>query len=145
MRTQPTPRHSLRADPATRVAPAPQGETGHAIGDNGSTAMRRDLPLPLGGRTIGAQRPQRIHAMSHRIDAEHEQDVAQGAVVNLRPGRAAPAPHASPAARPDPARPARGESPVTSTPIWDKNNFGFWLAMCILISLVFSIVYHALG
>lgn len=83
--------------------------------------------------------------MSHRIDAEHEQDVTQAAVVSLRPGRTTPAPHASPAAQPDPVRPARRESPVTSTPIWDKNNFGFWLAVCILISLVFSIVYHALG
>jgi hypothetical protein len=34
---------------------------------------------------------------------------------------------------------------VSRKPIWDKNNFGFWLVVCILISLVFSLVYHALG
>jgi hypothetical protein len=41
--------------------------------------------------------------------------------------------------------PASRESQVSRKPIWDKDNFGFWLAVCILISLLFSIIYHALG
>jgi hypothetical protein len=42
-------------------------------------------------------------------------------------------------------RAASGEPQVNRKPVWDKDNFGFWLAVCILISLLFSIIYHALG
>jgi len=83
--------------------------------------------------------------MAQRIDAEHDQEGAQGAVVSLRPGAAAPAPRARrTAVQPVPLRPAQ-EPQVTGKRIWDKDNFGFWLLVCILVSLVFSIVYHALG
>ncbi|WP_440268960.1 hypothetical protein [Dyella sp.] len=83
--------------------------------------------------------------MAHRIDAEHDQDGMQGAVVMLRPGTATSAPRPHPIAQPTSRHPARGESPVTRKPIWDKNNFGFWLTVCVLISLAFSITLHALG
>jgi hypothetical protein len=80
--------------------------------------------------------------MVHPIDAEHDQDGGHGAVVMLRPA-AAPAP-ARRAAQPAPSRPAQGES-VGRKPIWDKDNFGFWLSVCILISLAFSIAWRAIG
>jgi hypothetical protein len=81
--------------------------------------------------------------MVHRIDAEHDQAREHGAVVGLRPAR--PAPHARPASQPTPLHPAQEEPPARRKPVWDKNNFGFWLAVCILISLAFSIAWHALG
>ena len=82
--------------------------------------------------------------MAQRIDAEHDQEGGQGAVVSLRPGTAAPAPRNRPAAPTAPS-PAAQEAPAGGKPIWDKNNFGFWLAVCIVVSLVFSIVYRALA
>ena len=82
--------------------------------------------------------------MAHRIDAEHDQEGGQGAVVSLRTGPVAPASR-RPAVQPLPMRPVPRGSQVSGKPIWDKDNFGFWLAVCILISLLFSIVYHALG
>lgn len=82
--------------------------------------------------------------MAHRIDAEHDQDVGQGAVVSLRPGTTARAANARPAPQPAAPHPAR-EPETDRKPVWDKNNFGFWLVMCILASLAFSIVYRALG
>ena len=33
---------------------------------------------------------------------------------------------------------------MSRRPIWHKDNFGFWLAVCIVISLVFSIIYRSL-
>ena len=81
--------------------------------------------------------------MVHRIDAEHDQEGGRS-VVSLRP-RPGAAPHAAriqPAAEPVSPR----ETPkVARKPLWDKNNFGFWLVVCILVSLLFSIVYRALG
>ena len=34
---------------------------------------------------------------------------------------------------------------MSRRPIWHKDNFGFWLIVCILISLVFSLIYRSLG
>ena len=34
---------------------------------------------------------------------------------------------------------------MSKPPIWDKNNVGFWLTVCVLISLVFSLLYRAVG
>jgi len=34
---------------------------------------------------------------------------------------------------------------VSPKPIWHKDNFGFWLTVCVLISLAFSVVWHAIG
>ena len=82
--------------------------------------------------------------MAHRIDAEHDQDGGHGAVVMLRPGAVTSAPRIQPAAQPLPSAPARSEPP-SRKPIWDKDNFGFWLTMCILISLAFSIAWRAIG
>ncbi|SFL01954.1 hypothetical protein SAMN05192579_11196 [Rhodanobacter glycinis] len=31
---------------------------------------------------------------------------------------------------------------MMSTPIWNKNNHGFWFAVCIGISVVFALSYH---
>ena len=97
------------------------------------------------GRTIQVWRAHRIHEMAHRIDAEHDQDGGHAAVVSLRPGSATPAARARPAVEPFPPRPAQGGSQANRKPIWDKDNFGFWLTVCILISLVFSIAWHAIG
>lgn len=83
--------------------------------------------------------------MAHPIDAEHDQDGGHGAVVMLRPEAATPAPRARPASRPLPPHPARDDAPESRKPVWDKDNFGFWLAVCVLISLVFSIVWQAIG
>lgn len=83
--------------------------------------------------------------MAHRIDAEHDQGGGQGAVVTLRPGTATSAPRARPAAPPAPPHPARDEAQANRKPLWDKNNFGFWLTVCILISLAFSIAWRAIG
>lgn len=77
--------------------------------------------------------------MAHRIDAEHDSEGGQAAVVTLRP-----APRARPAVQPVPLRVAQGEPQVSRKRLWDKNNFGFWLVVCILISLAFSFVYRAL-
>jgi hypothetical protein len=43
------------------------------------------------------------------------------------------------------SQPRRAE-PVTMSkpPLWHKNNVGFWLAVCVAISVVFSLVYRAL-
>jgi hypothetical protein len=82
--------------------------------------------------------------MAHRIDADHDQEGGQGGVVSLRPEAAPPAARAR-SAQPIPLRPAQGDPRVSRKPIWDKNNFGFWLAVCIAISLVFSILYRALA
>lgn len=83
--------------------------------------------------------------MAHRIDAEHDQDGGHGAVVSLQPSPLAPAPRVRPSLQSAPSPPTHGEPQVNRKPIWDKDNFGFWLAVCVLISLLFSIVYHALG
>ncbi|MBP1475356.1 hypothetical protein J7I44_13670 [Frateuria sp. MAH-13] len=83
--------------------------------------------------------------MAHRIDAEHDQDGGPGAVVMLRPGVATSAPRVRPASQPLPSRPTQAEPPSGHKPIWDKDNFGFWLTVCIVISLIFSIAWRALG
>lgn len=140
LRQDEQPHSDRQAAPAMR-----QGETSHTIGDNAVKAPRRDLPLPPGERTIGARQPHRIHAMAHQIDAERDQEGAQGAVVSLRPGTSTSIPPSRPAAPAVELRSSQGEPRVTRKPIWDKNNFGFWLTVCILISLAFSIVWHALG
>lgn len=31
----------------------------------------------------------------------------------------------------------------TATPVWHKDNYGFWLLACVMISVVFSVVYRA--
>lgn len=82
--------------------------------------------------------------MAHRIDAEHDQEGGSGAVVSLRPQATHPAPRARQAAQPVSTTPEQA-TPTGGKRLWDKNNFGFWLAVCIAISLVFSIVYHALA
>lgn len=82
--------------------------------------------------------------MAHRIDAEHEQEGGSGAVVSLRPQVSQAAPRARPVVRPVSATPEQ-EAPTGGKRFWDKNHFGFWLAVCIAISLLFSIVYRALA
>lgn len=83
--------------------------------------------------------------MAHPIDVEHDQEGGSATVTRLRPGSAVPAPRRH-AVDPAPLRPERSARDVNAAkPIWDKNNFGFWLAACVLISLLFSIVYHALA
>lgn len=41
------------------------------------------------------------------------------------------------------------DSPMLSTesarPVWHKDNYGFWLLACVLISVVFSVVYRAVS
>lgn len=135
--------HPLADKPAALASS--QGETSHTMGDNALKAQRHDLPHSPGKRTIGARQPHRIHAMAHRIDAEQDQDGAQGAVVSFRPGTPTSAAPARPAAPVVDLPGPQGEPRVTRKPIWDKNNFGFWLTVCILISLVFSMVWHAIG
>ena len=66
-------------------------------------------------------------------------------MVTLRPGTATPAIRARPAAQPLPPSSSRDESHERSKPMWDKDNFGFWLTVCILLSLAFSIVWRAIG
>jgi len=83
--------------------------------------------------------------MAHRIDAEHDQEGGHGAVVSPRPGTATPASRARPAVQPVPLRTAQEEARVSPKPIWHKDNFGFWLTVCVLISLAFSVVWHAIG
>jgi hypothetical protein len=83
--------------------------------------------------------------MAHRIDAEHGQEGGQGAVVSQPPGAVTPASPARPAAQPVPLHPVQGKPQVGRKPIWDKNNVGFWLAVCIAISLAFSVLYRAIG
>jgi hypothetical protein len=83
--------------------------------------------------------------MAHRIDADHDQEGGHGAVISPRPGTVEPVSGARPAVQPVPLRPVQEELPAPRKPIWDKNNFGFWLTVCILISLVFSIVWRSLG
>ncbi|MGN2243708.1 hypothetical protein ACFWZU_09400 [Frateuria sp. GZRR33] len=122
-----------------------EGESGHVMGDNSAITPNDGLPATLHRHTIGARQAHRIHAMAHRIDAEHDQDGGHGAVVMLRPGVATAAPRVRPANQPLPSRPTQAEPPADPKPIWDKDNFGFWLTVCILISLVFSIAWHALG
>jgi hypothetical protein len=82
--------------------------------------------------------------MVRSIDADHDQD-GHGAVVMLRPGTAPSLPRARPAAHPVPARPPQEKPPATRKPVWDKDNFGFWLTVCVLISLAFSIAWRAIG
>jgi hypothetical protein len=82
--------------------------------------------------------------MAHRIDAEHDQEGGPGAVVSLRPQATEPTPRTRPAAQRVSTPPVQ-EAPTGGKRLWDKNNFGFWLAVCIAISLVFSIIYHALA
>ncbi|WP_217638755.1 hypothetical protein [Frateuria terrea] len=136
MNSQPKP-HRLAAAPK-------QGETGHAVGDNCVTATCLDLPPTPSRRTIATRQPHRIHAMAHRIDAEHDQEGGHGAVVSPRPGIASPAAKLPPV-RPASLRLAQEEADQARKPIWDKNNFGFWLTVCILISLAFSVIWHAIG
>ncbi|MGN2250674.1 hypothetical protein ACFWZ1_11460 [Frateuria sp. GZRe14] len=83
--------------------------------------------------------------MVHSIDAEHDQDGGHGGVVMLRPASATSLPRVRPAAQPAPSRSPQGKPPVARKPVWDKDNFGFWLTVCVLISFVFSIAWHALG
>jgi hypothetical protein len=41
---------------------------------------------------------------------------------------------------------SRPMSPTESArPVWHKDNFGFWLLGCVLISVVFSVVYRSLA
>ncbi|HEV2539259.1 MAG TPA: hypothetical protein VGU03_06070 [Frateuria sp.] len=83
--------------------------------------------------------------MAHRIDAEHDQEGGSGAIISLRPQTAQPTPRTRPASQPAPTHPAQEAPEGDGKRFWDKNNFGFWLAVCIAISLVFSIVYRALA
>jgi hypothetical protein len=83
--------------------------------------------------------------MGHRIEAEHDQEGASSATVSLRPVAAPSALRSHPAAAPAPARAPQETPPAARKPIWDKDNFGFWLAVCVAISLVFSLVYHTLA
>lgn len=63
----------------------------------------------------------------------------------LRPEAAPSLPRVRPAAQPIPSRAPRGEPLASRKPVWDKDNFGFWLTVCIVISLAFSIVWRAIG
>jgi len=36
-------------------------------------------------------------------------------------------------------------SSESARPVWHKDNYGFWLLACVLISVVFSVVYRAVG
>jgi len=83
--------------------------------------------------------------MAHRIDAEQDQDAGHGAVVALRPRSVTSAPRAFPAGHPVPLRPAQRQPRVARKPIWDKDNVGFWLVACILLSVAFAVVYRAIG
>jgi hypothetical protein len=83
--------------------------------------------------------------MAHRSDAEHDQEGGHGAVVSPRPGPATPAARARPAGQPASPAPAQDQPQPVRKPVWDKNNFGFWLLVCILISLAFSILWRAIG
>ncbi|HEV2623261.1 MAG TPA: hypothetical protein VGU65_14415 [Frateuria sp.] len=83
--------------------------------------------------------------MAHPIDAEHDHEGGPGAVVSLRPQATQPTSRTRPASQPLPIDSAQEAPQPGGKRLWDKNNFGFWLAVCIAISLVFSIVYHALA
>jgi len=82
--------------------------------------------------------------MAQHIDAEHDQEGGQAAVISLRRATVTPLPYRHRAVEPLPAAP-RSTPQVSRKPIWDKHNVGFWLAACIVISLLFSILYRALG
>lgn len=60
-----------------------------------------------------------------------------------RIGQAGRAVEPCPAAAQAPMRMAHIQPEVARRPIWDKDNFGFWLVVCVVISLLFSII-HAL-
>lgn len=32
---------------------------------------------------------------------------------------------------------------MSRRPIWHRDNYGFWLLVCIIISLVFSLIYRS--
>lgn len=79
----------------------------------------------------------RIHAMAQLIDAGKQPEGTQ-ATSSLRPAAAVSAQVVL-------LHPARGAPTVTSRrPVWHKDNFGFWLLVCVLISLVFSLIYRSL-
>jgi hypothetical protein len=82
--------------------------------------------------------------MARHIDAEHDQEGGQAAVIRLRPATAMPLPRPRRAVQALPL-PPRSAPKVSRKPIWDKHNVGFWLAACIVLSLLFSIAYRALG
>lgn len=83
--------------------------------------------------------------MAHRIELGQEHEGATGA-TGLRSAAVVPLIRPVPAPTEAAPSPSQREVPnVSRRPMWDKNNFGFWLAVCVAISLVFSIVYRALG
>lgn len=41
--------------------------------------------------------------------------------------------------------PIRSEqAAMTKRPLWHKDNVGFWLSVCVVISVVFSLIYRAI-
>ena len=83
--------------------------------------------------------------MGHRLDAGHDQEGASSTAVRLRPVATPSVLRNHPTAAPAPARAPRDVPPPARKPIWNKDNYGFWLAVCVGISLVFSLVYRALA
>jgi hypothetical protein len=95
-------------------------------------------------RDEGARRPPRVHqsvgrarhAMRPHIQAERDRDREQVAVAIPWSGT-----DASPL-----CAYSVGDTPRAGrNAIWDKNNVGFWLAACVALSLLFSVVYDALN
>lgn len=68
-----------------------------------------------------------------------------GPTPSNRPARVMSERPIRPATGPMPLRSPRGMPAPGRKAIWDKDNVGFWLSACIAMSLLFSIVYSALG
>ena len=68
-----------------------------------------------------------------------------GPAASNRPARVMSERPIRPATGPMPLRSLRGMPAPGRKAIWDKDNVRFWLSACIAMSLLFSIVYSALG
>lgn len=96
---------------------------------------------------VACEREPKVHQTAGRAGPAPEPCARvqhDGPTASSRPARVMSERPIGPATGPMPLRLPRG-IPVSNQPIWDKDNVGFWLSACIAMSLLFSIVYSALG
>ena len=92
---------------------------------------------------MDTKRTRRLHAMAQLTELEQQQE-GKPAASALRV--AAPVERQRSPVEPvrlHPASQAPAQAP--RRPLWHKDNVAFWLAVCVAISLVFSLVYRAIG